>query len=137
MGQPLDAVALHQAHGAGIPVGPDRLGAVALLDPQQVRGDLVQRIVPADPPELAGALRAGALQREAQPLGVMVALLVARDLGADHAGGERVALRAPHLAEPAVGQPLDLERADRGAVVRADGRVEAHRPIQVAATVKA
>ena len=58
----------------------------------------------------------------------MVAFLVAGDLGADHAGGEGVALRAAHLAEPAVGQPLDLERADRGAVVGADGGVEAHRP---------
>ena len=94
VGQALDAVALHEAHGAGVPVGPDRLGAVALLDAQQVRGDLVQRIVPADPPELARALLAGALQREAQPVGMMVALVVAGDLGADHAGGERVALRA-------------------------------------------
>ena len=132
VGQPLDAVALHQAHGPGIPVGPDRLGTVALLDAQQVGGDLVQRVVPGDPPEVSRALLAGALQGEAQPVGMVVALLVAGDLGADHARGERVALRAPDLAEPAVGQPLDLERAHRRAVVRADGGVEGHRPLRLA-----
>jgi hypothetical protein len=127
VGQPLDAVALHQAHGPRVPVRPDRLGAVTPLDPQQVLGDLVERVVPGDPRELARALLALAAQGEAQPLGMVVALVVAGDLGADHAGGEGVALRAPDLAEPAVAQPLHLECADRGAVVGADRGMKTHR----------
>ena len=63
VGQALDAVALHEAHRAGVPVGPDGLAPVPLLGAQEALGDLVERVLPADPLELAGALGALAAQR--------------------------------------------------------------------------
>ena len=130
VGQALDAVALHQPHRAGIEIGPHRLGTVALLDPQQILGDLVQRIVPADAREFAGALRTGAAERKGQAVRMMEALMVAGHLGADHPGREGVARRAPDLAEPTVRQLLHLQRANRRAVMGADRRVEGHRQIR-------
>ena len=48
----------------------------------------------------------------------MDALGVARDLGADHAGGVGVVRRAVHAADGARVEHLDLERAGRRAIVR-------------------
>jgi hypothetical protein len=130
VGEALDPVALHEAHRAGVPVGPDRLGPVAALGGEERLGDPVQRLVPADPGEVPRALGARAHQRVREPVGVVEALAVAGDLGADHARRVGDALAAPDLAEAAVGQPLDLQRADRRAVVGADGGAElAHRPM--------
>ena len=120
--QAVDAVALHEAHGAGVEVRPDGLRAVLLRLAHERFGDLVERIVPGDRRERARALRADPAQRLRQPLGVVEALGVARDLRADHARGVGVALRAPDLAQAPAVQALDLERAHRGAVVRTDGR---------------
>src|SRR5690606_6973229 len=66
--QPLDAVALHQAHGAGVEIGPHRLAAVALLGLEERLGDLVERLLPADLLERVAALaaRADAAQRRGQ-----------------------------------------------------------------------
>ena len=70
-----------------------------------------------------------AAQRVGQALGMVEPLSVAGDLRADHACRVGDALATAHLAQTAVRQLLDLERADRRAVVRAYGRVElAHRP---------
>ena len=119
--QPVDAVAHDEAHGAGIVVGPHGLGAVAALGRQQgLRGE-VEGIVPGDALELARALRPLAPQRMHEPVGVMHALGIARDLGADDARRIAVVLRPVHAAYPAVGQQLDVERAGRGAIVRTDG----------------
>ena len=126
--QAVDAVALHEAHGAGVVVGPDRLAAISLRRAKKRLGDLVERLVPADRREVARALGADPPQRPRQPVGMMEALGVAPDLGADHAGGIGIALGAAHLAEAAaiarmVDDALDLERADAGTVVWADGDV--------------
>ena len=55
--QAVDAVAHHQAHGAGVVVGPDRLRAVAPLGLEELLGDEIERVVPGDRLELARALR--------------------------------------------------------------------------------
>ena len=44
--QPVDAVAHHQPHGAGVVIRPDRLRAVTRFGRQQPLGDQVERVVP-------------------------------------------------------------------------------------------
>ncbi len=51
--QPVDAVAHHQTHGAGIIIRPHRLGAVPLLGLQKLLGDQIERVVPGNRCELA------------------------------------------------------------------------------------
>ena len=102
MPQPMDAVAHDVAHGAGIVVRPDRLRAVGLLGAQELLGDEIERVVPRDRRELAAAFGAGAAQRMLQAIGVMNALGVARDLGADDARGVGVVLGAPDPADGVV-----------------------------------
>ena len=76
----------------------------------------------SDIPEmLAKGLLTGAAQRLHQPVGMMHALGVARDLRADHTGGVVVVLRAAHAADRVVAENLDLKRAGRWTVVRAGG----------------
>ena len=53
----MDAVALDQAHGAGVEIRPDRFGTVAGREPQEVLGHRVERLVPVDAAELAAACR--------------------------------------------------------------------------------
>ena len=67
------------------------------------------------------------LQRLHQAVGMVLALGVARDLGADHAGGVVVVLGAAHAADGALVEHLDLERAGRRAIVRTGGRADANR----------
>ena len=129
MAQPVDAVAHDEAHGAGIVVGPDRLGAVAALGRQHGLGGDVEGVVPGDALELASrywalarALGALAAQGVHQPVGVMHALGVARDLGADDARRVAVVLGAVQTADAVAAEQLDIERAGRRAVVRT-GRV--------------
>ena len=115
------AVALHQAHGAGVAVGQDGLG-LPRRDGRQPRGDGGQRLVPADGLEAALALAAHALQRREQALRAVGALGVAADLGAQHAVRGRVVGVAGH-ADHALGTRRaghrDAQRAGVGAVVRA------------------
>ena len=118
--QPVDAVPLHQPHRAGIVVGPYRLAAVLARLGQELLGHDVERVGPGDLGELPGALGADAAQRFHQPVGMVDALGVAGDLLADHARGVVVAHRAAHPADLLAVQPLDVERAGAGAVVRAD-----------------
>ena len=107
------AVALYQAHGAGVAVGQDGLG-VARRDVAQARGNVVQGFVPAHFHKLAAALGTAALERFEQTLRVVGALGVARDLGAEYAPGLRVRRVAVHLDGHAV-----LHAGDQGAGVRA------------------
>ncbi len=83
------ALALHQAHGAGKAVGQDGFG-LARGNRRQARGDVLQRLVPGHRCKLAAALGAGALERGEDALGVVRALGVTRDLGAQHAARGRV-----------------------------------------------
>ncbi len=119
--QPVDAVAHHQAHGAGILVRPHGFGAVAPLGLQKFFGHEVERVVPGDRGELARAFGADAAQRMQQPVGVMLALGIARHFRADHAGGVIVVLGAVHAADGALVDQLDFERAGRWAIVRTGG----------------
>ncbi len=124
--QAVDAVALHEAHRAGVIVGPHAFGAVARLRGEQPLGGAVERLRDADLAELAGALGPGAQQRRRQPVRVVDALGVAGHLGADDAGRVAVvgrAVDAPHAARV---EHLDLQRAGRRAIVRA-GRGAAER----------
>ncbi len=120
--QPVDAVALHQPHRAGIVIGPHRLRAVALRGAAQPLGDLVERVVPRNRREggTADALVADPAQRLRQPVGMVLALGIARDLGADDA--VRIGLGSGSADPPdaASVDTLDLQRASARAVVRAD-----------------
>jgi hypothetical protein len=118
-----DGAALHQAHGAGVVVGPDGLGAVAVHRLAQPRGQQVEGLVPADGREAALALGADPQQRPGEALRVVGALGVAGHLGADHPVGVGL-LAAPHAADAALGGDLDLEGAHAGAVVGADAGAE-------------
>ncbi len=91
--QPVDPVALHAAHRAGVEIGPDAFGAELPLRLEEGLRRQVERLVPGDPLELAGALGTDALQRMQQPLRMVDALGIARDLRADDAGGVAVRLR--------------------------------------------
>ena len=102
--QPVDAIAHHQAHGAGVVVGPHRLGPVLTLGGEERLGGDVERVAPGDAFELARAFGALAAQGVHQPVGVMDALGVARDLGADDARRVAVVLGAVHAADTVVAQ---------------------------------
>src|SRR5690606_461820 len=120
---PVQALALDQAHGAGVTVGQDRArvggGDLAIL-----RGDGVERLVPRDALEAALALAPDALHRVQQALVGIDALEVVRDLGAQRAVGEGHVGGAADLYRAATGDG-DLHRAGVGAIVRA-GRAHAY-----------
>ena len=118
--QPVDAVALHQAHRAGEIEWPNRLGTMPSGDVGEIGGDAVEGLVPADPAELGGPAGTGAQQRMRQPVGVVDPFGIARDLGADHAGGVAVVLRPAHRADAAAVQHLHRQSTGRRAVMRAD-----------------
>ena len=65
------------------------------------------------------ALGAGADQRLHQPVGMVDAVGIARDLGADDARRVAVVLGAMDAADAVVVEELDVERAGGRAVVRA------------------
>ena len=120
--QPLDAIALHQAHCAGIEERPDALGAVTLRRAQEALRHEVERVVPGQGREGGAPLALGAdpPQRRGEPLGMVLALGIAGDLGADDSGGIRVIRRAADAAYGSGVEPLHRERADARAIVRAD-----------------
>jgi hypothetical protein len=120
--QTIDAVAHHEAHGAGIVIGPDGLGAETLFDFEELASDNVERLVPGNALELPRSLRARALHRIEQPLRMMDALRIARHLRADHARRVAVGLRPVHTPDRLAVDHLDVEGAGGGAIVRADGR---------------
>ena len=120
MAQPVDAVAHHIAHGAGVEIGPDGCGAVFGLGLQHGLRRFGHGIVPADALEFAGALGALPLQGMKQPVRMMDALGIAANLLADDAQRIGVVLRAPHPADGALIEDFDFQSAGRGAVMRAD-----------------
>ena len=122
MGQALDAVAHHQAHRAGVMIGPDAFGPERALVFEKILGDDVERVVPGDRRELTGAFRPGAAQRLRQAVLVMDAFGIARDFGADDA--RRIALvgRAMDAPDARSVDHFDVERAGGRAIMRADGR---------------
>ncbi len=117
--QPVDAVALHEPHGAGVIIRPHRFGAVLRFGADELLGDQIERVIPRDRRKFARALGADAAQRMLQAIGVMHALGVARDLGADHAGRVSIFFSATNPADGAPVDDLDFERAGRRTVVRA------------------
>ena len=110
-------LALHQSHGAAIAVRQDRLRRAA-GDIAQLIGDLAKRFVPADALELALAFFADAAHRMQQAFRMVGAFGVARDLGAQHAGGGRMVGIAFDFGGDAV-LDGDQQRAGIGAVMRA------------------
>jgi hypothetical protein len=90
------------------------------FDSGEAGSDLVERFVPGDPLELAAALGAAAPQRMQQTLGMMDTLGVAGDLLADHAGGIGIVLGAADAADGVDIDDVDVQRAGRGAIMRAD-----------------
>ena len=122
MTQTLQPVALHQPHGAGIEMRPHRFAAVALGGARQPFGDQIERVVPRD--RLIGgatdALVADPAQRHRKPLGMVLPLGIAADLGADHAVGVALRPRTANAADPIAVNALDLERTGARTIVRAD-----------------
>ena len=111
------AFALNLAHGAGIAVGQDGFG-IARRNNFEARCNVAERRVPAHRLELAAAFGADALEGLQQPLGMVGALGVARNLVAQHAAGLGMIRVALHPGCDAVfhgGQ----QGAGVGAVMRA------------------
>ncbi len=117
------ALALHQPHGARIAVWQDGL-RVARGDGGQAGGHGVQRLVPGNRLELAFALAADPLHWREQAVGVVSALRVARDLGAQHALGAGVIGISRHLGRATV---FDGDEQGTGirTIVRASGTDDA------------
>ena len=144
--QPMDAVALHEAHGAGVVIRPHRLRAMARFGAQELLGDEIERVVPRYRLERARALRPGPAQRLRQAVGMMDALGVARDLGADR---RRRCRRCPArrargrwCGRPAArprarrskGNRADRRNGRSGWVAAAGGRADLWRPPSIART---
>src|SRR5262249_52938118 len=103
----------------------DGLGALAVADVRELRGDLVQRLLPVDLLPLVGAARADALERVVEPVRVLVDLDAGGALDAELALCDGVLPVAVEPHRPAV---LDL---DEHAAVR--GTEGAERALDVAA----
>ncbi len=114
------ALALHQPHRAGVAVGHDglRRARSAGGDRLQPAGDVGQRLGPAHTHEPATAPGPAALHRMQHALGVVGALRVARDLGAQRAVRRRVPGVALDLDRAAV-LHRDPDRAGVRAIMRA------------------
>src|SRR5262245_45723516 len=115
--QAIDAVAHHQAHRAGVVIGPDAFRAVAALGFEEFLGHKVERIVPRYALKFSRAFCAAAAQRVQQALSVMLAFGVARALGADYASRVVVILRPMNTPDGALVENLDLQRAGRRAIM--------------------
>ena len=61
--QPVDAIALHQSHRAGVVERPHRLGAMTRRRSDKSLGDAIQRLGPADAAELRRSFRTSACER--------------------------------------------------------------------------
>ena len=108
-----------RAHLLGVAAVEDgRLGSALGLDALEVGGDLLERLVPRDRLELAGAARSGAPERRQQPVLVVHVLARRGALGAQRAAVVRVLARALDLDDAAVAH-REVETALRRGV--ADG----------------
>ena len=118
---PVKAGVMQFAHRAGIAVRQDRLGAVrAGGNLPELAGDGRDCLGPGDRLEFALALFADAAQGPGQTIGMVNAVEVMGDLGAQIPVGEGVLLVAANLGGPAV---IDghADAAGVGAVMRTDG----------------
>ena len=116
----LDSIAHHETHRAGVEVWPNALGAELALDRQEIVSDAVERLVPTDRRELPASLGTDAAKRLGEAIRVMDALPIARDLGADDAGCVGLVARPMDAADALAADHLDVESANRRAVVRTD-----------------
>ena len=89
-----------------------------LFGADELFGDEIEGVVPRDRREFAATFGANAAQRMLQAVGVMNALGVARDLGANNAGRVGVVLRAADPADGVFVENLDFKRAGRRTIVR-------------------
>ena len=124
--QPVDAVALHQAHRAGIVVGPHRLAAVLFLGCLELLRHEVECCLPACLLPGALPLGSGPHQRLQQAARMVDALGIARDLRANDARRVGIILGAVDAADRTIVDQFDIERAGRGAVMRAGRMTDAH-----------
>ena len=97
-----------------------RLRPALGLDALEVGGDLLERLVPRDRLELAGAARTGAPQRREQPVLVVDVLARRRALGAQRAAVVGVLARALDLDDAAVAHGEVEAALRRGIADRAD-----------------
>ena len=122
VGQAVQPIPVDQPHGPRRVERPHGFRPMARRHVAEGSRDTVQRFVPANTAELSAALRAGAQQGMGQPIRMVDALGIARDLGADHA--RRVWVVGPtHRADARAVDDLNIQCAGRRAVVRANGTV--------------
>src|SRR6185295_17864370 len=84
-------------------------------------GHQIEGRIPTDALELTRALRTCAPQRMHEAVGVMDALGVAGNLGANDAGRVAMIGRTVHPANPIVAQQLNVKRTGRRTIVRTNG----------------
>ena len=116
----VDRLALDDPLGPEVAVGQDRGRAVSVDDLAEAARDLVEGLIPADPHELASALRTNATQRVEDAVGAVDALEVVVDLGTQATTGERMILGPGEIDRDPV-----LDRNLPGAGVRAVVRARA------------
>src|SRR4029077_3211157 len=116
----LDSIAHHETHRPGVKVWPHAFGAEFRLGGQETVSNPAERLIPADWLKLPASLGTDAAKRPSKPIRVVDALPVARNLGADNAGGIGLVARAVDAADPLALDHLDVESANRGTVVWAD-----------------
>ena len=122
MAEPVDAVAHHKAHGAGIVVRPHGFRATGALGREEGFGGFAERIIPGEMLPLPFPFAALALQGMEEALGMMDALGIAGDLLADDTQRIGILARPAHPPDGVVIEELDLERAGRRAVMRTGGK---------------
>ncbi len=98
MTETMDHVTLHQPHGSGKMIRPNRFRSVFLFGFPEGFGNGIQRIIPADRLELARSLWANAPQGLSQPIRVVDPFPVRGNLGADHTIGVIIQRIAPDPA---------------------------------------
>ena len=120
IGQPLNAVAHDQAHGARVVIGPDRLGTMFGFNGEKTPGNVRHRLIPRHTFKLPRPFRAYPLHGVKQTLRMVNALGIARNLFADHTQCIGIVLVAAHPANGVVVEKFDIERASGRAIMRAD-----------------
>ena len=120
MREALDSIAHHKTHRAGVEIRPHAFGSDLALDRKEIVSDAIERLVPSDRLKLPASLGTDPAQRLGEPVRMMDPLPIAGDLGADDARGVALVSRPMDAADALVPDNLDVESANRGAVVRTD-----------------
>src|SRR5262249_43401242 len=123
----IDTVAHHQAHRAGIIIGPDTFRPVAALGCGKFLSHKIERVVPRYSLKLSGTFVTDAAQRMQKALGMMLPFRIARDLCANHAGLVVIVFRSVNAPNGALVENFDLQRTSRRAVMRTSSRSNANR----------